>query len=82
MEHDRLTRLEGKIDQLQEAVIKLARVEERLLTVFNRQAVIEQKVTLIESRLNEVSAAISGRFSERIFWVLFATLATVVSNYL
>lgn len=82
MEQDRLTRLEGKIDQLQEAVIKLARVEERLLTVFNRQAVIEQKVDHIETRLNELSTAISGRFSERIFWVLFATLATVVSNYL
>ena len=82
MEHDRLSRLEGKIDQLQEAVIKLARVEERLLTVFNRQSIIEQKVDHIEVRLNELNASISGRFSERIFWVLFATLATVVSNYL
>lgn len=82
MEHDRLARLESKIDQLQDAVIKLARVEERLITVFNRQSNIEEKVGRIEDQVAEMNKAISGRFSERIFWVLFATLATIVSNYL
>ena len=41
---DRLSRVEKKIDSLQEAVISLARVEERLVTVFNRQSSIESKV--------------------------------------
>jgi hypothetical protein len=38
---DRLSRVEAKIDSLQEAIISLARVEERLVTVFNRQSHIE-----------------------------------------
>jgi hypothetical protein len=41
---DRLSRVEKKIDTLQEAIVSLARVEERLVTVFNRQSHIESKV--------------------------------------
>lgn len=82
MEQDRLSRLEGKIDQLQEAVIKLARVEERLITVFNRQSIIEQKVDHLEVAISDIKQSIAGRFAERVFWVLFATLATLMSNYL
>ena len=47
---DRLSRVEKKIDSLQEAIISLARVEERLVTVFNRQSSIESKVTHIEDQ--------------------------------
>ena len=49
---DRLSRVEKKIDSLQEAIISLARVEERLVTVFNRQSSIESKVTHIEDKVD------------------------------
>lgn len=72
---DRFTRIETKIDSLQEAVIQLARVEERLSTVFKRQAVIEAKVDALADKTGT-------RFIERIFWIVFATAATVAANYL
>ena len=34
MSEDRLTRMEDKIDKLSEAVLAIARMEERMLTVF------------------------------------------------
>lgn len=78
---DRLGRLEDKIDSLQDAVIKLARVEERIVTVFNRQSDIDKKVDRIETEIHELSLKIGGKYSERIFWILFATIATALSNY-
>ena len=78
---DRLSRLEDKIDLLQEAVIKLARVEERIVTVFNRQSDIDRKVDRIEAEVHELSLKMGSRYSERIFWILFATIAAALSNY-
>ena len=36
MEEHRLDRIEEKLDRLSEAVVGLARMEERLITIFNR----------------------------------------------
>ena len=35
-ENQRLSRIEGKLDKLSDAVIALARMEERMVTLFNR----------------------------------------------
>ena len=35
-EDQRLSRIENKLDKLSEAVVQLARMEERLVTLFNR----------------------------------------------
>jgi len=78
---DRLSRLEDKIDLLQDAVIKLARVEERIVTVFNRQSDIDRKVDRIETEVHNLSLSMSGRYTERIFWILFATIAAALANY-
>ena len=36
MSDERLSRMEDKLDKLSEAVVEMARMEERLLTVFKR----------------------------------------------
>ena len=36
MSEERLSRMEDKLDKLSEAVVEMARMEERLLTVFKR----------------------------------------------
>ena len=70
---DRLHRVEAKIDKLQEAVISLARVEEQLVTVFNRQSTIETKVSTIETKMDKLSeSVISSRSVERIVWLVIA----------
>lgn len=68
---DRLSRLEQKIDMLSEAVVSLARVEERLVTVFNRQSHIEAKVENIDAKVDELSQGmVSSKLVERLIWVI------------
>ena len=70
---DRLHSVEAKIDKLQEAVISLARVEEQLVTVFNRQSSIESKVNGLDDKVDRLSeSVIKGKSAERIVWLVVA----------
>ena len=70
---DRLHRVEAKIDKLQEAVISLARVEEQLVTVFNRQSSIESKVNGLDDKVDRLSeSVIKSKSAERIVWLVVA----------
>jgi len=79
---DRLGRVEQKIDDLQAAIVLLARVEERLVTVFNRQSSIETKINSMDERLTEMVAKTNNRFAERIFWIVVIAITTSITNYL
>lgn len=77
---DRLSRLENKIDTLSEAVVSLARVEERLITVFNRQSSIESKVEAIAKKVDDLGdGEISSRILERIIWI--AIVAAISAGF-
>ena len=68
---DRLSRVEKKIDSLQEAIISLARVEERLVTVFNRQSTIEAQVRSMDDKIDSLSESVATSMAtERIIWIL------------
>jgi vacuolar-type H+-ATPase subunit E/Vma4 len=70
---DRLSRVEKKIDSLQEAIISLARVEERLVTVFNRQSKIESQVDSMDEKMDSMAKSLaSSMATERIFWMVIA----------
>jgi len=78
---NRLVRLEKKIDDLQHAVISLARVEERLTTVFNRQSGIEQKVNNMDTSIDKLQRnAASGAYMERLFWIVVVAAVTWLSR--
>ena len=79
MSESRLERLENKIDDLQEAVISLARVEERIVTIFNRQSEIEKRVNNMDEHLQKISPTIV--FGERIFWMLVVAGVSVFTGY-
>ena len=80
---DRLSRAEKKIDTLQEAIVSLARVEERLVTVFNRQTNIEDKVNAIESKVDELTAnMISSKLLERFIWVIVVASVGAIFTYM
>jgi len=72
---ERLTRIENKIDDLSKAVVSLARMEERMVTLFNRmdnydtnqQKVIE-RVTELEKKL--ATKVNTVRLGEKLFWLL------------
>jgi vacuolar-type H+-ATPase subunit E/Vma4 len=80
---DRLSRVEKKIDTLQETIVSLARVEERLVTVFNRQTNIEDKVNAIESKVDELTAnMISSKLLERFIWVIVVASVGAIFTYM
>ena len=80
---DRLHRVEAKIDKLQEAVISLARVEEQLVTVFNRQSSIESKVNGLDDKVDRISeSVIRGKSAERIVWLVVAASIGAAFRYL
>ena len=80
---DRLSRVEAKIDSLQEAIISLARVEERLVTVFNRQSSIESKVMGLDDKVDRLSkSVVKTRSTERIVWLIIAASIGAAFRYL
>ncbi len=80
---DRLHRVEAKIDKLQEAVISLARVEEQLVTVFNRQSSIESKVNGLDDKVDRLSeSVIKGKSAERIVWLVVAAAIGAAFRFL
>ena len=80
MTETRFERIESKIDDLQEAMVSLARVEERIVTIFNRQSDIEKRVNNMDNNLTKIRPAIL--FAERIFWICMVGLASAVSGLL
>ena len=75
---DRLGRVEKKIDTLQEAIVSLARVEERISSVFERQAHIEDKVDDIDKKVGALSTEMaSSKVIERLVWLVIAAAVTV-----
>jgi len=77
---NRIDRIESKIDDLQEAVVSLARVEERIATIFNRQTLIEAKISTMDEKLQNISPSVV--FGERVFWIIIVATATVIGRML
>ena len=83
----RLDRIESKIDHMSEAIIALARAEEKIVTLteFGKQQG-EQILTLINrvDRLEELvrSNASTVNVINKIFWVVIAAAATGITGML
>ncbi len=81
----RLERIENKLDEVGKAIIALARMEERMITLFKRmdsldadQASQARRLTLVENRVGSNGQAL--RFAERLFWIV-ATAAVGLVFY-
>jgi hypothetical protein len=71
----RLARIEMKLDEVGQAVVSLARVEERLITLFNRLDRIDSEQSEHNKRIRLVEGKVVNngqmlRFAERVFWIL------------
>ena len=71
----RLERIEKKLDEVGQAIVALARMEERMITLFKRMDNLDQeqtqqgrRVTLLENRVGSNGQAL--RFGERVFWIV------------
>ena len=63
MEDLRLSRIESKLDKLADAVVSLARMEERMLTIFKRIENYEERQQMIEERVTEIEKDDAGKDS-------------------
>ena len=75
MEDERLSRMKTKIDKLYEAVVAMARMEERMIKVFRRLDMSDDARKKYDDRINEIErkAIIRGQkiaFAESIFWMI------------
>ena len=73
----RLERIEKKLDQMSEAIVSLARMEERMITLFKRMDVYDEKQENLQDRVHilEKRQGVNGqtlRFAERLFWIVAA----------
>ena len=67
--------METKIDKLSEAVVVMARIQERMITVFKRLDMSDDAWKKYDDRMNEIKrkALVRGQkiaFAESIFWMI------------
>lgn len=60
-EDPRLGRIEEKLDKLADAVVSLARMEERMLTLFKRIEQYEIKQEQLEQRVSDIEVQDAGK---------------------
>jgi hypothetical protein len=79
----RLERIEKKLDDMGKAIIALARMEERMITLFKRMDALDQeqaqqgrRLQLVENKTGNNGQML--RFAERVFWIVVAAGVTVV----
>ena len=77
MSEDRLDRIESKLDEVGKAIVALARMEERMMTLFKRMDTLDdtqdeqtKRLFKLESRVGTNGQAL--RFAERLFWIIAA----------
>jgi len=83
MNEDRLTRIEQKLDKLSDAVVSLARMEERMVTLFNRMDNYDTNQQKVIDRLTEVEKKLATktntvRIGEKLAWVLVGGVVSFV----
>lgn len=71
----RLERIEKKLDTMSDAIVALARLDERMITLFKRMDTLDadqtaqgRRLTLVESKVGNNGQAL--RFAERVFWIV------------
>jgi hypothetical protein len=71
----RLERIEKKLDEVGQAIVALARMEERMITLFKRMDTLDleqtqhgRRLTLIEGKVGNNGQML--RFAERVFWIV------------
>lgn len=86
MTEDRLGRIEGKLDKLAEAVVSLARMEERMVTLFKRMDNYDSAQKAIDTRLKElektaVHRSVWEKTFEKGFWIVFGAGVAYILKY-
>ena len=74
-DHGRLERIEAKLDSVGEALVALARLDERMITLFRRMDTLDEQQNKQSNRLVKLEGSVGSngaslRFAERVFWIV------------
>lgn len=77
----RLARIETKLDSVAEALVALARLDEKTITLFRRMDTLDDQQTQQSNRLVTLEGSVGSngaslRFAERVFWIVLAAVVT------
>jgi 50S ribosomal subunit-associated GTPase HflX len=73
LSEERLDRIETKLDKVSEAIISLARMEEKMITLFNRMDSYDVKHEALNGRVHKVEISqATNSWVERVVWILVA----------
>ena len=83
----RLGRIEEKLDKLADAVVSLARMEERMLTIFKRIEQYEVRQERLEERVSEIEIQDAGKNSviriiEKATWLVLGIFLAFFTDIL
>lgn len=83
MSEERLTRIEDKLDKMGEAITLLARMEERMITLFKRMDKYDTEHRSLSDRVSGVEKVTVQRgvvyhAAEKLIWIVVGVLAAVV----
>lgn len=71
----RLNRIEEKLDKVGEAIISLARMEERMVTLFSRMDIYDKRQANVEERVTKIEVSYaSSAWVERVVWLIVGGL--------
>lgn len=74
-EDQRLNRIEQKLDKMAEALVVLARIEERSNTIFKRLDAIDERMNTTSQRVTDLERVsevrgVSLGMADRVFWII------------
>ena len=81
----RLTRFEEKLDTINDALVSLARIEERVTTILKHNDRIHEQVQQLDSRIDELESQNAvqeftlGK-GERLFWLGMTVFAGLLAS--
>ena len=64
---------------IQDVLITVARIDEKVKTIFNRQSSIEKRVNSMDEKINQISPSV--KFGERFFWIVIVVAITAIGSY-
>ena len=64
---------------IQDVLITVARIDEKVKTIFNRQSSIEKRVNSMDEKINQISPSV--KFGERFFWIAIVVAITAIGSY-
>jgi hypothetical protein len=78
MSEERLARIETKLDQLTDAMVTMARMEERMVTLFKRMDRYDEDQSALESKVSSLEKGSIKRGAietvlDKAFWVIGGT---------